>query len=119
MAYGQRGCDSIPVVNTTLGWFRDLSAKEKDRIALYTDLSGNTIPWPLIRLAIESEARLAVIPMQDLLSLGSETRFNTPGTREGNWQWRMDNGDATASMWIRARELNERGGRIVRMPEPV
>jgi len=98
--------------DTTLGWFETLSTEEKERLASYADLSGSDMPWPLIRLAIESDARLAIIPMQDLLSLGSEARFNTPGTIDGNWQWRMQKGEPTASMWTRARELNERSGRI-------
>ena len=45
------------------------------------------MPWALIRLAMASTARLAVVPAQDLLSLGSETRMNTPGSDSGNWSW--------------------------------
>jgi len=48
------------------------------------------MPWPLIRLALASVSRLAVVPMQDVLGLGSEHRMNVPGTREGNWRWRFD-----------------------------
>jgi len=98
--------------DTALGWFETLSPEEKERLASHADLSGGNMPWPLIRLAIESDARLAVIPMQDLLSLDSEARFNTPGTIDGNWQWRMRNGQATESIWARAHELNLRSGRI-------
>jgi len=98
--------------DTTLGWFETLSTEEKERLASYADLSGSDTPWPLIRLVIESDARLAIIPMQDLLSLGSETRFNTPGTIDGNWQWRMQSGQATASIWAHTHELNLRSGRV-------
>jgi len=98
--------------DTTLGWFETLSPEGKERLAHYADLSGGNMPWPLIRLAIESDARLAIIPMQDLLSLDSEARFNTPGTIDGNWQWRMQSGQATESIWTRAHDLNERSGRI-------
>jgi len=98
--------------DTTLGWFETLSVEEKERLASHADLSGSDMPWPLIRMAIESDARLAMIPMQDLLSLGSAARFNTPGTIDENWQWRMQQGEPTASMWTRARALNERSGRI-------
>jgi len=97
--------------NTTLGWFETLSMEEKERLAIYTDLSGNDMPWPLIRLAIESESRLAIIPMQDLLSLDSDARFNTPGTTYGNWHWRMHHGEATPAIWARVQELNQRNGR--------
>ncbi len=98
--------------NTTLGWFETLSTEEKERLASYADLSGNDMPWSLIRLAIESESRLSIIPMQDLLSLGGEARFNTPGTTHGNWHWRMQSGQATKSIWAHAYELNLRGGRV-------
>ena len=48
------------------------------------------MPWPLIRAALASVACLAVVPMQDVLSLGQGERMNTPGTTEGNWRWRFD-----------------------------
>jgi len=43
--------------------------------------------WQLIRMAMTSPARLAVVPAQDLLGLGSEARMNNPGTDSGNWSW--------------------------------
>jgi len=95
-----------------LGWFETLSAEEKERLASCADLSGDNMPWPLIRLAIESESRLAIIPMQDLLSLDHKARFNTPGTIDGNWQWRMQSGQATESIWARTHELNLCSGRV-------
>ena len=48
------------------------------------------MPWALIRLAMASTARLAVVPAQDLLGLGSESRMNTPGPDSGNWAWQAD-----------------------------
>ena len=51
-------------------------------------VDGNSVAWDLIRAAIRSSARLAVIPLQDLLALGNEARFNAPGQAAGNWQWR-------------------------------
>jgi len=98
--------------DTTSGWFKGLSPEEKERLASHADLSGSDMPWPLIRLSIESQARLAIIPMQDILSLDSEARFNTPGTTEGNWQWRMGYGQVTEDMWAHTYELNLRSGRI-------
>jgi 4-alpha-glucanotransferase len=47
------------------------------------------MPWPLIRAALASVARLAVLPMQDVLELGAEHRMNMPGTTKGNWSWRF------------------------------
>jgi 4-alpha-glucanotransferase len=48
------------------------------------------IPWPMIRAALKSDARLAIIPMQDLLALDSEHRMNIPGSSADNWCWRFD-----------------------------
>jgi 4-alpha-glucanotransferase len=45
--------------------------------------------WQLLEVALASPAELAVVPLQDLLELGDEARFNTPGTIEGNWSWRL------------------------------
>jgi len=98
--------------DTTLGWFKKLSPEEKEHLVSCADLSGSDMPWPLIRLAIESQARLAIVPMQDLLSLDSEARLNTPGTTEGNWQWRMECGQVTDEIWARTYELNLRSGRV-------
>jgi 4-alpha-glucanotransferase len=52
-------------------------------------------PWELIELALSSRAALAMIPLQDVLELGSETRMNTPGRAKGNWLWRLEKGQLT------------------------
>ena len=43
----------------------------------------------LVRLAFATPARIAIAPMQDFLNLGTEARFNIPGTTMNNWRWRM------------------------------
>ena len=43
----------------------------------------------MMRATANSPARTVVFPMQDILGVGSEHRMNTPGTCEGNWQWRF------------------------------
>jgi 4-alpha-glucanotransferase len=48
------------------------------------------MPRPLLRAAFASVARLAIVPMQDVLGLGRGHRMNTPGTSDGNWRWRFD-----------------------------
>jgi 4-alpha-glucanotransferase len=63
------------------------------------------MPWALIRLALASTARLAVVPAQDLLALGSESRMNTPGTDEGNWTWRAAPGAFDDALAERVRTL--------------
>ncbi len=76
--------------NTTLGWWRD--APELDRNNLLTYLGPlaheNDVVWAMIRAAERSVASICLIPIQDLLHLGSEGRMNTPSVPENNWTWR-------------------------------
>jgi len=51
--------------------------------------SNETIHLDMIRLAFNSRARLVIVPMQDYLGLGSESRLNIPGTTSNNWRWRV------------------------------
>lgn len=74
--------------DTSLGWFRSMDEKTQDHVRRYFDVNGENIGWDLIRASYKSVAKLAIIPFQDILSLGSEARFNTPGKAEDNWQWR-------------------------------
>lgn len=74
--------------DTTLGWYRNLDEDSQDHTRRYLGVSGDTISWDFIRAAIQSSAYMAIIPMQDLMSLDSDARLNTPGTQMGNWQWR-------------------------------
>ena len=74
--------------DTTLGWFATLEPQAQRRVAAY--LGSTSMPQALIRAACASVAQLAVVPMQDLLGLGSAARFNTPGTMQGNWSWKLE-----------------------------
>jgi 4-alpha-glucanotransferase len=76
--------------DTTLGWFNSLNDEEKFRMYEYIGFSQTDMPFALVGAAFASVAKLAVIPMQDILCLGSEFRMNTPGTTDGNWKWRFD-----------------------------
>ncbi len=76
--------------DTTCGWWAHLSEEQRRRVRDYLGHPEEAMPWPLVRAALASVCRLAVLPMQDLLGLGSEGRMNTPGTTEGNWRWRFD-----------------------------
>lgn len=75
--------------DTTLGWFGSLEPERQRHVLEYLGRPGEPLPWPLIRAAFNSVARLAIVPLQDLLGLGSGHRMNTPGTTEGNWRWRF------------------------------
>ena len=78
--------------NTTRGWYEDEATPEiRERIAEYVghDVTSETVTSQLIQLAMNSVANTSIIPMQDLLGLGSEARMNTPGTTGHNWKWRV------------------------------
>ncbi len=74
--------------DTLVGWFASLSDEERQRVLDYIGRQDISIHWEMIRLAYASVARLAIIPLQDWLGLGSEARMNQPGRESGNWQWR-------------------------------
>lgn len=78
--------------DTTLGWYWSAPEAERDYVRRYLGRDDSAVPWELIRLAYSSVARYAVFPLQDVLSLGSEARMNTPGAAEGNWSWRLTEG---------------------------
>ena len=71
--------------NTTNGWWND---KKRKRLKPYME-TEETVCQTMIRLAKESPARMAIIPIQDIMELGSEARMNTPGVAHGNWQWKF------------------------------
>ncbi len=60
-------------------------------------------PWELIELTLSSRAALAIVPVQDVLELGSEGRMNTPGQELGNWGWRLEPGQLTEAHAARLR----------------
>lgn len=76
--------------NTTLGWWHE--AGENDRRNLLTYLGPlqhpNDVVWAMIRCAARSVAAICILPIQDLLHLGSEGRMNTPSVPQDNWTWR-------------------------------
>jgi 4-alpha-glucanotransferase len=74
--------------DTTLGWYAGVDEGTRDHVRRYLRVSGREIGWDFIRSAYSGVPALAVIPLQDLLTLGSTARFNTPGTSQGNWTWR-------------------------------
>lgn len=74
--------------DTTLGWYATVPEATRDHVRRYLRVSGREIGWDLIRSSYSSVCALAVVPLQDMLTLGAEARFNTPGTSQGNWSWR-------------------------------
>jgi 4-alpha-glucanotransferase len=106
--------------DTVAGWFA--SAREEDRDAALKYLgvpvadapsaeSIPDLPWLFIRAALDSPCRIAIVPAQDILGLGSDARMNKPGTAEGNWRWRLREGQLGEAEALRLREMIVRTGR--------
>jgi len=75
--------------DTTQGWWASATETERKYLREYLNTDGHEIHWDLIRAACASVADTAILPMQDILGLGSEHRMNFPGEREGHWEWRF------------------------------
>lgn len=111
--------------DTTAGWFEGLEEWTRQRVVDYAglpqDARGREAARAFIRLAWTSVATLAVVPAQDVLGLGSEARMNLPGVAEGNWTWRLEEGQLTpalARQLARLAEVTERRPRETgRRPE--
>ena len=78
--------------DTTIGWYEKESEETKDFVRRLLNVSGEDIAWDLIRYAFSTVSDIAIIPMQDVLCLGSDARMNTPGIAGGNWQFRFKDG---------------------------
>jgi len=72
--------------NTTMGWWDALDEETKHRVRSLLQ-PEETPASGLMRLAVESNGAMAILPLQDVLGLGEEARMNTPGTSAGNWNW--------------------------------
>ncbi len=113
--------------DTCVGWFHgdDLSSStrtpeeiqaERLRAKKYMNTEGEEIHWDFIRLAFASVANTAIVPLQDVLGLGSEARMNLPGRPDGNWEWRFQARALTPEIKNRLRELvdlYERDGKMI------
>ncbi len=78
--------------DTTRGYFEKAKYEHNDiysSVQKYLNYYGENLTFELIRAAYRSVANLVVIPMQDVLNLGSEARMNFPGRLGGNWGWRF------------------------------
>jgi 4-alpha-glucanotransferase len=80
--------------DTTVGWYQAMDDLQREHVHAYLNASHTEahevkMPNDLINMALESDAQLAIIPMQDLMALDTSHRMNTPGTCTGNWHWRF------------------------------
>lgn len=105
--------------DTVVGWWNSSGeqdstrtpedvARERAFARTYLDLKPEeAIHWRLIRGVESSVADLAIIPLQDVLGLGTEARMNFPGTASGNWRWRFRHGALTKDLAARLHEMAE------------
>jgi 4-alpha-glucanotransferase len=76
---------------TCLGWWHQLDGDSRARVEAAVGAAVTAPGWQLLELALATPAELVIVPLQDLLELGDEARFNTPGTTgPQNWTWRLD-----------------------------
>jgi 4-alpha-glucanotransferase len=109
--------------DTTVGWFNSVAGAGSTRTAeqigaernfclKYLNTQGTEIHWDFIRAVLSSVADTAIVPLQDLLGLGTEARMNLPNSTQGNWSWRFNQQALTESHADRLREMTETYGRI-------
>jgi 4-alpha-glucanotransferase len=98
--------------DTARGWFDHAPDEEREAALAYLGCTAaDDIAAALIRAAYTSVAETAIIPIQDILALGSEGRMNTPGAEHGNWTWRLPAGALTREDAARLRKLATLTGR--------
>jgi len=93
--------------DTTVGWYAGLAHESRDQVRRYLGRSDDDAVDALRRAALASVAVLAVLPVQDILHLGSEARLNRPGTASGNWSWRLPPHSLTPELAARYRDMNQ------------
>ena len=99
--------------DTVQGWWNSGAAEHERRNAEgYLGRSDDGIHWAFIRAAHTSPASLSVVPMQDILGLGSEARMNTPSLNGGNWRWRFHDSQLTADLASKLALLAELSDRL-------
>jgi 4-alpha-glucanotransferase len=99
--------------DTVAGWWHSGAAEHERRNAeAYVGRCDDGIHWAFIRAAMCSTASLSIIPLQDVLGLGSEARMNTPSLHGGNWRWRFDAGKLKNEVAAKLALLAELGDRL-------
>jgi len=93
--------------DTTLGWYRSLSSADAERVNFYLRSDATHVLEAMLRACLGSVAHTAILSAQDLLQAGSEARFNTPGTAEGNWSWRLSPGSLDGPLASQFAALNQ------------
>jgi 4-alpha-glucanotransferase len=113
--------------DTTVGWFNSVAGEGSTRTAKqiererkfclnYLNSDGKEIHWDFIRAVLASVANTAIVPLQDVLGLGTEARMNLPNSTSGNWAWRYKAGVLNEKIESRLKELTDLYGRSKTTP---
>jgi len=100
--------------DTIKGWFNSIPPEDRNYALRYLNIDEKhiyDIHWAFIRLAMQSVADICIIPIQDYLGLGSESRINIPSTVGGNWKWRLLDGELTDELLKKIRDITVLYGR--------
>ena len=98
--------------DTTIGWWNSISDHERRHVRSYLGQSEDGIEWSMIRAAEASVANLCVLPLQDVLGLGTDCRMNIPSQSGGNWSWRYAPGMLTSKAAEKLALLTEVSDRL-------
>jgi len=99
--------------DTVAGWWHSGAADHERRNAeAYLGRSDDGVHWAFIRAALCSPASLSIIPLQDVLGLGSEARMNTPSLHGGNWRWRFEEAQLNDKIAAKLAQLVELSDRL-------
>jgi 4-alpha-glucanotransferase len=98
--------------DTTRGWFEKAPTEERARALEAVGGGADDIAWSMIRALHRSAAERVIVPVQDVLELGSDARMNTPSLAEGNWEFRLEEGALTPELAGRLRAESLATGRV-------
>lgn len=104
----------------TYAWVQEINDGERDFCRRYINSMNSDygqLVWDIIREAYRSVADLCIIPLQDYLCMGREARLNTPGTADGNWEWRLRPNFLSEDLKRSIRALTELYSRVPKAPE--
>jgi len=98
--------------NTTRGWLsEDASHRERRRVKRLIQGGESNVAEKMIVALLRSRAMTTIVPVADVFHLGGQARFNTPGKRKGNWQWRMPISALNPKHWSALRRVTSSTGR--------
>lgn len=102
--------------DTLMGWCQSAPDHILQNAMQILGCDRQDLSWAMIGACIHSRAKWSIIPLQDILGLGSESRMNTPGTLEGNWQWRFNEQDFNHPGWKQLEDCLARDNRAIESP---